>query len=350
MTSSLGLLLLGTGSFVAVALLVPVVRKVAVSYGVTDNPAANKLHAYPTPYLGGVAIAVTAIGASAFIPGWGGDAAVILLGAVLVGTVGLVDDMGPLPPKWRLAAETLAASLAASAGARVDLFGGGLDWVITIIWLVVITNSFNLLDNMDGAAGVIASTTAVCLAVAAGYQGQWLVGGLAALTAGSCLGFLLYNWYPARIFMGDSGSLFLGYLLAVIALKLRFPVDHLASGAAVVLVTGPALFDTTLVVLSRTLAGRPIYLGGTDHTSHRLLRLGLRIPEVALLLASAAGLLGVLGIAVGRGVLELWHVAPPVVGAGAMALAWLLRVPDQDHAQTSVEAAVLVTGNLGTGQ
>lgn len=343
MTSSWGLLAIGTASWLTVALLVPVVRRVALAYGVTDKPAHNKLHTNPTPYLGGVAIAVTALGASAFLPGWEGEAAVILLGAVLVGCVGLVDDVKPLAPSARLAAETLAALLAASAGARVELFGGPLDWILTVVWLVVITNSFNLLDNMDGAAGVIATVTAVCLAFAAGYEGQWLVGGLAALTAGSCLGFLVHNWYPARIFLGDAGSLFLGYLLAVVALKLRFPVDRTASGVAVLLITGPALFDTTLVVLSRLRAGTPIYLGGTDHTSHRLLRLGLPVPAVAMILAAAAGVLGLVGIAVGRGIVPAWQVASAAVAVGVVLLVSLLRVPV--GSQKGVEPAVLVANS-----
>lgn len=346
MTSTWGLLAIGMGSLLTVALLVPVVRSVALAYGITDKPASNKLHENPTPYLGGVAIATTALGASAFVPGWEGDAAVILLGAVLVGAVGLVDDVKPLVPSARLAAETLAALLAASAGARVQLLGGPVDWILTVVFLVVITNSFNLLDNMDGAAGVIATVSAVCLAIAAGYEGQWLVGGLAALTAGSCLGFLLHNWYPARIFLGDAGSLFLGYLLAVVALKLRFPVDHVASGAAVLLVTGPALFDTTLVVISRTRAGRPIYLGGTDHTSHRLLRLGLPVPVVAIVLAAGAGILGLLGIAVGRGVMSPWQVLVPTLTVAAGLLVSLLRVPVQSEEAAEVvelpEPAVVV--------
>jgi UDP-GlcNAc:undecaprenyl-phosphate GlcNAc-1-phosphate transferase len=226
-----------------------------------------------------------------------------------------------------LAIEAVAALLAAMAGARVGLVGGAFDWVLTVVWLVVITNSFNLLDNMDGAAGVIATVTAVCLAVAATLQGQWLVGGMAALVAGSCLGFLVYNWHPARIFLGDAGSLFLGYLLAVIALKLRFPVAHGASIPAVLLFAGPALFDTSLVVVSRAMAGTPIYLGGTDHASHRLLALGLGVRTVAMILAAASGLLGVLGLAVGRGALPALAVAPAVSVAGALLLVWFLQQP-----------------------
>ena len=147
--------------------------------------------------------------------------------------------------------------------------------VVSVIALVVLTNSFNLLDNMDSAAGAIAATIATALAVTALLEGQILVGGLAVVVASASLGFLVYNWHPASIFMGDAGSLFLGFLLAVIALKLRTGVGHFPSAVAAVLLVAPAVLDTTLVVISRVRSGRPIYIGGTDHSSHRLMLLGI---------------------------------------------------------------------------
>src|SRR5437660_8886799 len=258
MNHALLLVTLGIGSFVCALLLVPLAQRVALLYGVTDKPAAHKLQADPTPYLGGVAIGLTALAASAFLESWSVQAAVIILGALLVGTVGLIDDVRTVRPSIRLVVEAGAAIMAAAVGARVHLFGGPADWVVTVVCLVIVTNAFNLLDNMDGAVGIIAAVSAVALTVAAGLQDQWLVGGLAAVVAGSCVGFLRYNWHPARIFMGDAGSLLLGYLLATIALTLRFPVDHPASLSAVVLLLGAALFDTTLVVIARVRSGRRI--------------------------------------------------------------------------------------------
>ena len=130
---------------------------------------------------------------------------------------GLFDDIRTVRPSMRLLVEASAATAAAAAGAHVQLFGGPLDYVITVVWIVVITNSFNLLDNMDAAAGSIATVIASALAVTALLEGQRLVGGMAVVVAAACLAFLLYNWHPARIFMGDAGSLFLGFVLAVIA-------------------------------------------------------------------------------------------------------------------------------------
>jgi UDP-GlcNAc:undecaprenyl-phosphate GlcNAc-1-phosphate transferase len=318
---------LAMGSFAAVLLLIPPLRRVAIARGITDVPGPRKLHARPTPYLGGVALTLTALVASAFLQGWSAEALVILGGAALVSLVGLIDDVRTLAPLLRLAVECAAALMAAAAGARVHLFGGPADWAITVAWLVVITNAFNLLDNMDGAAGAIAAITATALTGMAVLGSQWLVASLAAVVAGSCLGFLQYNWHPARIFMGDAGSLFLGYLLAVIALKLRFPVSHASSILAVILFTGPALFDTTLVVIARVREGRPIYLGSTDHVAHRLLQRGMNPRQVASLLALVCGGCSVLGGLVGRGVIPPSPVILLAVPSTLLTLTGLLRLP-----------------------
>lgn len=327
---------LGAASFLGVVALMPLARRVAVSYDIVAAPGASKLHLYPIPYLGGVVMALTALGASTFLPGWSVEAAVILLGAMLVGAVGLVDDMRALSPAPRLLAETIAATMAAAAGARVHLFNDPLDILITVAWLVVITNSFNLLDNMDGVAAIIATVTSLGLVLAAGLEGQWLVGGMAALVAGSSLGFLVFNWHPAKVFMGDAGSLFLGYMLGATALKLRFPVGHMASVPAILLLTGPALFDTTLVVISRVRAGRPIYLGATDHTSHRLLRLGLGTGQVAVVLGAASAVCTGLGVAVGRGALPAGGVGAAAAVAAGAGLVWFLRLPHGNDGAAAV--------------
>ncbi len=316
----------GGVAFVIVALLVPVARRYALRNGITDNPAPGKAHASPTPYLGGVAIALGAVACSLVLPGWQSQAAVILAAAALVAVTGLFDDVRTVRPSMRLLVEASAATAAAAAGAHVQLFGGPLDYVITVVWIVVITNSFNLLDNMDAAAGSIATVIASALAVTALLEGQRLVGGMAVVVAAACLAFLLYNWHPARIFMGDAGSLFLGFVLAVIALKLRTPVPHGASIVAVVLLVGPAVFDTTLVVISRVSHGRPIYIGGTDHTSHRLLLLGIpRVGVTAVLIGGTAASC-TLGVLVAEGELSPWVAVPVALVPALAALAFLLRM------------------------
>ncbi len=316
----------GGVTFIVVALLVPVARRYALRNGITDKPAPGKAHASPTPYLGGIAIALGALICSLALPGSQAQAATILAAAALVAITGLFDDIRTVKPGMRLLVEALAAGAAAAAGAHVQLFDNPLDYVITIVWIVVITNSFNLLDNMDAAAGSIASVIAGAIAVTALIEGQHLVGGLAVVIASACLAFLIYNWHPARIFMGDAGSLFLGFMLAVISLKLRMPVPHGASIVAVVLLVGPAVFDTMLVVISRVTHGRPIYIGGTDHTSHRLLLLGVPKVGVTGVLITGTTLSCTLGVLVAQGIVSP-YVAVPLAGIpAALAMAFLLRM------------------------
>jgi UDP-GlcNAc:undecaprenyl-phosphate GlcNAc-1-phosphate transferase len=316
----------GAATFLVVALLVPLARRYALRNGITDEPAPGKAHALPTPYLGGIAIALGAMACSLVLPGWQGQAAVILAAAALVAVTGLFDDIRTVKPSMRLLVEATAAAAAAAAGAHMQLFGNFLDYPITVLWVVVITNSFNLLDNMDAAAGSIATVIAGALAVTALVEGQVIVGGLAVVIASACLAFLIYNWHPARIFMGDAGSLFLGFMLAVISLKLRMPVSHEAKVVAVVLLVGPAVFDTTLVVISRVTHGRPIYVGGTDHTSHRLLLLGVPKVGVTLVLVAATSASCALGVLVAAGVVSPL-LAVPLAGVPAvLALVYLLSM------------------------
>jgi hypothetical protein len=142
----------------------------------------------------------------------------------------------------------------------------------------------------------------------------------------------MFNWYPARVFMGDAGSLFLGFLIAAATLKVKFVGDNWNRLSAILLLLAPACLDTLLVVIARARSRRPIYVGATDHTSHRLLRLGLRTPTVALVLAAAAAVLASLGLLIGRGLAPLGVVAP-LAGAGvALALVLLLGLPDSGAA------------------
>jgi UDP-GlcNAc:undecaprenyl-phosphate GlcNAc-1-phosphate transferase len=345
------LILLVIAAFAGGAGLTAVLRRVAIHRGITDHPSEIKRHDAATPYLGGVAIALCVVAGSSFLPGWRAEALVIVAAALLVACVGLIDDIRTLGPLPRVVVEILAASIVFAAGARVNLGGDVVDYVLTVTWIVVLTNAFNLLDNMDGCAGLIATATATALAVAALLEGQVLVGGLAVVVAGACAGFFVHNWHPvrpAKIFMGDAGSLFLGFMLSTIALKLRFPSSRLDGVVAVILLAAPALFDTTLVVISRVRADRPILSGGTDHTSHRLRMLGMAKPLVPVALAGATAFCGALGILVGRGFVPAGAVLGTLVPAGAVLLWASLRLPVYALEGDS-ERRSLVTSVTGPG-
>jgi UDP-GlcNAc:undecaprenyl-phosphate GlcNAc-1-phosphate transferase len=319
----------GLLAFFLVVALVPLCKRFALAKGICDTPQPGKVHRKPTPRLGGVSIAVSAVLCSLLLPGWQGqarDASLILVAACLVSVAGLFDDVRGLGPMPRLVVEIGAALLAVSAGARIQVFGEPVDAIVSVAALVVLTNSFNLLDNMDSAAGAIAATIATALAVTALLEDQLLVGGLAVVVASASLGFLVYNWHPASIFMGDSGSLFLGFLLAVIALKLRTGVGHFPSAVAAVLLVAPAVLDTALVVISRVRSGRPIYVGGTDHSSHRLMLLGMGPRLVLAVLVLGTAFSASIGVLVSQGLMHPVLAAVIVFVPGAVALVALLRI------------------------
>jgi UDP-GlcNAc:undecaprenyl-phosphate GlcNAc-1-phosphate transferase len=255
----------------------PLVRRTAQHYGFVDQPSARKQHVTPTPLLGGVAIYLAFIVA---LVAWGdrvyvNQVASIFLGATLVSFMGLWDDRRGLNAYVKLIGQFLAASLLVFSGVRVGTFPWeALNIAITLLWTVGITNAFNLLDNMDGLTGGIAAIAATFFLLFAAMSDQYLVGALAAALVGACLGFLLYNFNPASIFMGDTGALFLGFTLAATAIKLRFPENSgFVTWMVPPLVLAVPIFDTTLVIISRLRRGvNPLTTPGKDHLSHRLAR------------------------------------------------------------------------------
>ncbi len=267
-------------AFLIAILLVPVCRLVGIRVGYLAPPRLDRWHQQPTPVLGGVAIATTVL----LVAATRADAAqlwVLLLGGGVIFLVGLIDDLISLKPYSKLIAEIAVASLFVFFGLRLNWSDSlTLDALLTMVWIVGLTNAFNLLDNMDGlCAGIslIAGTTLLAtlvLGVGATPEGQFL-----AILLGATAGFLVYNVHPAKIFMGDSGSLFIGMNLAV--LTLTHQVDGFGTSNVLSIIAGPLLillvpiFDTSLVTISRILTGRSAAVGGRDHSSHRLVAIGL---------------------------------------------------------------------------
>ncbi len=278
----------------------PVMRLVALRFGVIDQPAARKIHANPVPLLGGAAIYLAFIvvlllfGDRRYIH----EVVGIFIGATLVSLMGVVDDRWGLGSYVKLIGQLLAACILVYSGVQVSIWGNWLDIVVTIGWVVGITNAMNLLDNMDGLSGGLAMIAAVFFTLLASLSDQYLVGALAAALAGACAGFLVYNWNPAHIFMGDTGSLFLGFLLAAVGIKLRFPSNSdTITWMIPVLVLAVPVFDTTLVFISRLRRGKnPLTTPGKDHISHRLAFLTGSRREAVLLCYLLAGSVGLASI------------------------------------------------------
>ncbi|MSP11380.1 MAG: undecaprenyl/decaprenyl-phosphate alpha-N-acetylglucosaminyl 1-phosphate transferase [Chloroflexi bacterium] len=278
----------------------PLARRLALRLGVIDLPSERKVHTIPTPRLGGLAIYAAAMMALIIFGdrGYLSELFGILVGATLVSSLGAWDDRSGLRPSLKFAGQMLAALILIGAGVEITIFPHPLlNILTTIFWVVGITNALNLMDNMDGLSGGVAGIAAGCFLLLAVSSGQVLVGSLAAAVLGACVGFLFYNFNPASVFMGDSGTLFLGFLLAALGIKLRFPGQPVAvSWMIPVLALYLLIFDTTLVTLSRLRRGVPITQGGKDHTSHRLVALGMTRREAVLTLYVAGCILGGLAL------------------------------------------------------
>ncbi len=281
--------------------LTPLARWYARRRGFVAKPKADRWHTKPTALLGGPAIALAAVAGFLLSPA-GGRALLFyawIAGAVVISAVGVFDDLRGLRPSSKLIAQIVVALLPISAGLAIPGFHPLLSFGVTLVWIVGITNSFNLLDNMDGLAAGIAAIAALTLMTNAIRGGELALAAAAAAVAGGAVGFLFFNFQPASIFMGDGGSLFLGFSLGTLSLMglPARPLVSLAVIAAPVFVLAVPIFDTTLVTVLRTVHGRSIAQGGRDHSSHRLVSLGLSERKAVLTLlgiSATAGLLSLL--------------------------------------------------------
>ncbi|HEY0072051.1 MAG TPA: MraY family glycosyltransferase [Chloroflexia bacterium] len=315
----------------------PVARRLAHRYSVVDAPSARKIHANPVPLLGGIAI-YGAVMISLMLFGhlqYVQQTASILIGATLMSMLGVWDDKWGLRPLAKLLGQVVAASLLFFSDISVEfLHNDVLNYVATVLWVVTITNALNLMDNMDGLAGGVAAVASVFFFLIATLTNQLLVAPMAAVLVGACLGFLYYNFNPAYIFMGDTGSLFLGFMLAAVGIKLRFPANFdIVTWMVPVLVLGVPLFDTTLVTLSRIRRGIPISRGGKDHLSHRLVALGYSKREAVMVLYLIQGMLGVAALVVMQADLLEGYIMGAVVLVAAIYGAY--RLEKLDLSQTN---------------
>jgi UDP-GlcNAc:undecaprenyl-phosphate/decaprenyl-phosphate GlcNAc-1-phosphate transferase len=282
----------------ATAVMTPVMGRVAARLGLVSPPRADRWGSRATPLLGGVVIVLSIVVCSiALVDDYWPFVAVVTatLAAFLLG---LIDDVRGLRPTSKLAGQVIIGSGLALAGVRVEIIPAlPLAFLATLVWVVLIMNAVNLMDNMDGlAAGVVAIAASV-LVVMASASAPWIVITSAA-TAGACVGFLVHNFAPARIYMGDAGSMALGALLASLTL-LQTNQEASNVGLAVLaplVALGLPIFDTVLVTVVRRLEGRPVSQGGRDHTSHRLAALGLSERVTVLILYAVAGAMAGLGL------------------------------------------------------
>jgi UDP-GlcNAc:undecaprenyl-phosphate GlcNAc-1-phosphate transferase len=348
---------LGVAAFVLTGLLTWPVRALAIRLSAMDAPnMARKTQAEPVPYLGGVAIAlgISIITLGAVFVGsdsFGGEnddqlkdlALTVLLPALVLGAIGLFDDLRSLSPWPRLIAQTVIGTVVAfvivNNGTIGTPFGdadtGNGSWLntlVTIVWIVGICNSINFFDNLDGAASGAVAIAAIGVFFIAFDRGQELISALSIVTAGAAIGFLMWNKSPAKIYMGDAGALFLGVIISVATIRLNPGITPSWQSLAIpLMLLAVPLLDTCVAVLSRLARGLSPLIGGKDHLSHRLVRAGLSRRLAAFSLWSASGVCAVMAVGVYKFAASLGSLLIASFAAlWLLALVFFLRTPSQD--------------------
>jgi UDP-GlcNAc:undecaprenyl-phosphate GlcNAc-1-phosphate transferase len=297
-------------SYLFVGVLTPVMRRIAIATDVVDRPnSSHKSHKNPVPYLGGVAIIIGVITVSysaslfsEFTTSTFWLATSVLGPALLLGLIGLWDDIKNLPPLPRFVAQTFAGVFTASILIITDNMGNPtgssvFDSIITVFWIVGICNSINFFDNLDGGAAGTVAISSIVLAYLALSGDQYLIAALSTVTAGATLGFLVWNKSPAKIYMGDAGALFLGVLLATLTVRFQPNAQtQVASYLIPIFLLAMPILDTTVAVISRIKRGLSPFQGGQDHLSHRLIRAGYSRRSAAFSLWGLSALFG--GVAI----------------------------------------------------
>jgi UDP-GlcNAc:undecaprenyl-phosphate GlcNAc-1-phosphate transferase len=341
-------------SLIASLVLVPIVRVVSFRLGQVATPREDRWHRKPTPTMGGVGIYLATL-AGIFLSiylnkgltfaHWG-----MLAATSLMFFVGLYDDFRRITPPAKLIGQILAASIAIYFGYTTNFFTPRLaettlaqipNIALTFIWLVGITNAINLLDNMDGLAGGISLITSIILSFFFWRAGDYSLLVISLALTGAVLGYLVFNFPPASIFMGDSGSLFLGFSLAILAIARQPQASNVFAimGVPTLIFLLPIL-DTALVTITRILRGQSPAQGGRDHTSHRLIAFGLTERQAVLVLYGVALLSGI--VALGVETLDYWLslvVVPVLVLALALMTAYLGRMKVVTGAQSKRNGA-----------
>jgi UDP-GlcNAc:undecaprenyl-phosphate/decaprenyl-phosphate GlcNAc-1-phosphate transferase len=299
------ILLTMVAAFVAALLLTPLVKRLAIGLGAVDKPNHRKVHARIMPRMGGLAIYAAFVLGYVLLRPESEYAAAIMIGATIIVLTGLLDDFLEITAKAKMAGQLLAAGIVVFyGGLDIDFinlpFGGTIDFgylsiPLTILWIIGITNAINLIDGLDGLAAGVSTIALITLAVMAGFMDNFFVVAVAAILAASCAGFLVFNFHPAKIFMGDTGSLFLGFMISVLALT-GFKNVTVISLVIPIIILGVPISDTFFAIVRRIRMKQPISAPDKSHLHHCLLRAGFSHRQTVLIIYSFAALFGLAAI------------------------------------------------------
>lgn len=316
-------------AFLIACAITPLSKKFAFRVGAVDMPKARGIHTKPMPLAGGTAIVagfvITVILLAPSIKNLELFHLVGLLGGGLVITVvGLLDDIYDLPAKVKLFFQILAALIVVATGTSIQAFSwpwapggvillGSFSNIITIVWIIGITNAVNLMDGLDGLATGISSIAALCLMFISILNGEPTAVLLTAALAGSCLGFLPHNFNPATIFMGDTGSTFLGFTLSVISIQGLIKSYTAITIIVAVLILGLPIFDTFFAILRRVVNGKPVMQADRGHLHHRLMDRGYSHKRAVLTLYGVSGGFGIAGILIAMDDIKLAFIIIAII-------------------------------------
>lgn len=278
-------------AFLISLMTTPLVKKLAIRIGAVDKPNERKVHARIMPRLGGLAIFISFVIVVIATQTLDSKIIGLLLGSALIIIIGIVDDIKELSAKVKLAGQILAAGILVFFGVEIayvtiPFFGsvnlGDFSIPVTILWVIGVTNAINLIDGLDGLAAGTSAIAAIIMAVVAWDQGLISVAYIALVLAAAALGFLRYNFHPAKIFMGDTGSMFLGYTLAVLAIMGLTKGVTVISLFTPVLILGFPILDTLFAIIRRFANNQPIFQPDKEHLHHRLLAIGFSHKQTVL--------------------------------------------------------------------
>jgi len=303
-------------SFLLSLALTPVAIFIAPKIGALDIPAdERRMHDKPMPRFGGLAIFIgTTVSIAIFIAPGNTKMTGVLAGGALIYALGLIDDLRGMPAKVKFFGQIAVACVVFAFGVRINFmagfffletgitfFSGISAFILTVIWITGITNTINLIDGLDGLAAGVAAIASFSIAYAAFISSEYEVATLSMLAlAGGALGFLPFNFHPAKIFMGDSGSLFLGFMLSALSIEGATKSATVVATIAPVLVLGVPIFDTAFAILRRLINKRPIMQADKGHLHHRLMAAGFGQKRAVLMLYSISGVMGVAAIQLSR--------------------------------------------------
>lgn len=323
-------LLLFFGAFAVTGGITPIMRLIAIKFAILDSPTqSHKTHIKPIPYLGGVGIVLATITVTFTALTFSNASEEVLqlflsiiLPALIMAVVGLFDDIRELSAMPRFILQNLIALLSALFLISTKTLGTPtgivvIDLTITVLWIVAITNAVNFFDNIDGGASGSIAITSCVLTILAVLNGQYMIAAMSIVLAGSSLGFLVWNKPPARIYMGDAGSLFLGTLISVLAIRLDSPSGNLAVGFSVLFfILAVPILDICIVFFDRIRRRKSPFMGGRDHLSHRLTLIGKDRKQAVVLLWLLSGLFSILAM--------LTFSQKPIIGITSQILGYFL--------------------------